>query len=125
MGAWTCRWRQSWPDRYVPDGRHSRHPLRQPTLQPAARRWQRSIMNYRRLGSSDLEVSEISLGSWLTFAGGVGFEQTRACTDAAFDAGINFFDTANVYGRGTAETAWGEILSARPRESYILATKVW
>ena len=82
-------------------------------------------MNYRRLGSSDLEVSEISLGSWLTFAGGVGFEQTRACTDAAFDAGINFFDTANVYGRGAAESAWGEILSGRPRNSYVLATKVW
>jgi aryl-alcohol dehydrogenase-like predicted oxidoreductase len=82
-------------------------------------------MNYRRLGSSDLEVSEISLGSWLTFAGGVGFEQTRACTDAAFEAGINFFDTANVYGRGAAESAWGEILSGRPRDSYVLATKVW
>jgi aryl-alcohol dehydrogenase-like predicted oxidoreductase len=82
-------------------------------------------MKYRRLGSSDLEVSEISLGSWLTFAGGVGFEQTRACTDAAFEAGINFFDTANVYGRGAAESAWGEILSGRPRDSYVLATKVW
>ena len=82
-------------------------------------------MNYRRLGSSELEVSEISLGSWLTFAGGVGFEQTRACTDAAFEAGINFFDTANVYGRGAAESAWGEILSGRPRDSYVLATKVW
>jgi aryl-alcohol dehydrogenase-like predicted oxidoreductase len=82
-------------------------------------------MRYRKLGSSDLEVSEISLGSWLTFSGGVAFEQTRACTDAAFDAGINFFDTANVYGRGAAESAWGEILSGRPRESYILATKVW
>jgi aryl-alcohol dehydrogenase-like predicted oxidoreductase len=82
-------------------------------------------MNYRKLGSSDLEVSEISLGSWLTFSGGVAFEQTRACTDAAFEAGINFFDTANVYGRGAAESAWGEILSARPRESYVLATKVW
>src|SRR3954447_19912869 len=82
-------------------------------------------MRYRRLGSSDLEVSEISLGSWLTFSGGVEAEQTRACTDAAFEAGINFFDTANVYGRGAAETAWGEILSARPRDSYILATKVW
>jgi aryl-alcohol dehydrogenase-like predicted oxidoreductase len=82
-------------------------------------------MRYRRLGSSDLEVSEISLGSWLTFAGGVGFEQTRACTDAAFEAGINFFDTANVYGRGAAESAWGEILSGRPRGSYVLATKVW
>jgi aryl-alcohol dehydrogenase-like predicted oxidoreductase len=82
-------------------------------------------MRYRKLGSSDLEVSEISLGSWLTFSGGVAFEQTRACTEAAFEAGINFFDTANVYGRGAAESAWGEILPTRPRSSYILATKVW
>jgi aryl-alcohol dehydrogenase-like predicted oxidoreductase len=82
-------------------------------------------MRYRTLGSSDLEVSEISLGSWLTYSGGVGFDQARACTDAAFEAGINFFDTANVYGRGAAETAWGEILARRPRDSYILATKVW
>ncbi|KHL01444.1 aldo/keto reductase family protein [Sinomonas humi] len=82
-------------------------------------------MRYRKLGSSDLEVSEISLGSWLTFSGGVEAEQTRACTEAAFDAGINFFDTANVYGRGAAETAWGEILSKHPRDSYILATKVF
>jgi aryl-alcohol dehydrogenase-like predicted oxidoreductase len=82
-------------------------------------------MRYRMLGSSDLEVSEISLGSWLTYSGGVELDQTRACTDAAFEAGINFFDTANVYGRGAAETAWGDILSGRPRDSYVLATKVW
>jgi aryl-alcohol dehydrogenase-like predicted oxidoreductase len=82
-------------------------------------------MRYRKLGSSDLEVSEISLGSWLTFAGGVEFDRTRACTEAAFEAGINFFDTANVYGRGAAEAAWGEILSSHPRDSYVLATKVW
>src|SRR3954453_236473 len=82
-------------------------------------------MRYRQLGSFDLQVSEISLGSWLTYSGGVAFEQTRGCTDAAFDAGINFFDTANVYGRGAAESAWGEILSGRPRDTYILATKVW
>src|ERR1700750_1037837 len=82
-------------------------------------------MRYRRLGSSELEVSEISLGSWLTYSGGVAAEQTKACTDAAFEVGINFFDTANIYGRGAAETAWGEILSGRPRDSYILATKVW
>jgi aryl-alcohol dehydrogenase-like predicted oxidoreductase len=81
-------------------------------------------MRYRKLGSSDLEISEISLGAWLTYAGGIEFEQTRACTEAAFEAGINFFDTANVYGRGAAETAWGEILSRHPRDSYILATKV-
>ena len=69
-------------------------------------------MNYRTLGSSELQVSEISLGSWLTYAGGVGLEETRACTDAAFDAGINFFDTANVYGRGAAETSDASISSS-------------
>src|SRR5688500_7720009 len=83
------------------------------------------VMRFRKLGSSDLEVSEISLGSWLTFAGQLERDQIRATTDAAFEAGINFFDTANVYGRGAAESAWGEILSARPRDSYVLATKVW
>jgi aryl-alcohol dehydrogenase-like predicted oxidoreductase len=81
-------------------------------------------VRYRKLGSSDLEASEISIGAWLTFSGGIEFEQTRACTEAAFDAGINFFDTANVYGRGAAETAWSEILSKHPRDSYILATKL-
>ena len=50
-------------------------------------------MRYRKLGSSDLEVPEIALGSWLTYSGGVAEDQTRACTEAAFDAGINFFDT--------------------------------
>jgi aryl-alcohol dehydrogenase-like predicted oxidoreductase len=82
-------------------------------------------MKFRRLGDSDLEVSEISLGSWLTYSGGVGRELTEACTRAAFEAGINFFDTANVYGRGAAEEAWGEILSDYDRKSYVLATKIY
>jgi aryl-alcohol dehydrogenase-like predicted oxidoreductase len=82
-------------------------------------------MNYRQLGDSDLRVSEVSLGSWLTYSGGVEREQTVACTKAAFAADINFFDTANVYGRGAAEEAWGEILSDYPRDSYVLATKVF
>jgi 1-deoxyxylulose-5-phosphate synthase len=82
-------------------------------------------MEYRRLGDSTLDVSVIALGSWLTYSGGVGREQTEACTKAAFDAGITFFDTANVYGRGAAERAWGEILGAYPRDSYVLATKVY
>ena len=81
-------------------------------------------MKLRRLGDSDLEVSEIALGSWLTYSGGIEREQTEACTKAAFDAGINLFDTANVYGVGAAEEAWGEILSDYPRDSYVLATKV-
>jgi aryl-alcohol dehydrogenase-like predicted oxidoreductase len=82
-------------------------------------------VEFRRLGDSDLEISEICLGSFLTYGMGVGREQTEACTNAAFDAGINFFDTANVYGKGAAEEAWGEILGKRPRDSYILATKVY
>src|SRR5215207_8762565 len=82
-------------------------------------------MEHRRLGDSDLEVSAIALGSWLTYSGGVSREQTEACTRAAFDAGITLFDTANVYGTGAAETAWGEILSGYARDSYVLATKVY
>jgi 1-deoxyxylulose-5-phosphate synthase len=82
-------------------------------------------MEHRRLGDSDLQVSAIALGSWLTYSGGVGREQTEACTRAAFDAGITFFDTANVYGRGAAESAWGEILADYPRDSFTLATKVY
>jgi aryl-alcohol dehydrogenase-like predicted oxidoreductase len=82
-------------------------------------------MNFRKLGSSDIEVSEISLGSWLTYSGGVEREQARACVDAAFEAGINFIDTANVYGRGAAESLLGEALAGRERSSYVLATKVF
>ena len=82
-------------------------------------------MEFRRVGDSDLVVSDVSLGSWLTYSGGVEREKTEACTRAAFEAGINFFDTANVYGRGAAESAWGEILSGYPRDSYVLATKLF
>ena len=82
-------------------------------------------MRYRRLGASDLEVSEISLGSWLTYGGGVEREYAKACVDKAFDLGINFFDTANVYARGGAESSLGEFLARRPRESYVLATKLY
>ncbi len=82
-------------------------------------------MRFRKLGASDIEVSEISLGSWLTYSGGVEQAQAKACVDAAFDAGINFIDTANVYGRGAAETLLGEVLAGRERSSYVLATKVF
>jgi aryl-alcohol dehydrogenase-like predicted oxidoreductase len=82
-------------------------------------------MRMRALGDSGIEVSEIALGSWLTYSGGIERDQTEACTRAAFDAGITFFDTANVYGNGAAEEAWGEILADYPRDSYVLATKLW
>jgi aryl-alcohol dehydrogenase-like predicted oxidoreductase len=82
-------------------------------------------MRYRRLGSSDLEVSEISLGSWLTYGGGVERAQAEACIAKAFDVGINFFDTANVYARGGAESFLGGVLASRPRDSFVLATKLY
>ena len=82
-------------------------------------------MKYRKLGSSDLEVSEISLGSWLTYGVGVEADKARACLDEGFAQGINFIDTANVYGRGAAETFLGNALQGRPRDSYVLATKVY
>ena len=82
-------------------------------------------MEMRRLGDAGPELSAIGLGSWLTYGGGVGRERTEACTRAAFEAGITFFDTANSYGRGAAERAWGEILADYPRESFVLATKVF
>jgi aryl-alcohol dehydrogenase-like predicted oxidoreductase len=81
-------------------------------------------MKYRKLGSSDLMVSEISLGSWLTYGIGVEKDNAIACVNRAFDLGITFLDTANVYGRGAAETVLGEALAGRPRDSYILATKL-
>jgi len=82
-------------------------------------------MKYRKLGDSDLEVSEISLGSWLTYGVGVEADKARACLDESFAQGINFIDTANVYGRGAAESFLGDALKGRARDSYVLATKVY
>ncbi|MBO8164257.1 MAG: aldo/keto reductase family protein [Brevibacillus sp.] len=82
-------------------------------------------MKYRRLGNSGVKVSEISLGSWLTYGGYVGKEQAMATIDKAYELGINFFDTANIYMNGEAEKVVGEALRKYPRESYVLATKVW
>src|ERR1700704_6186998 len=82
-------------------------------------------MRYRQLGSSNLEVSEISLGSWLTYGGGGDRGNAGACRAKAFDVGINFIDTANVYARGRAEEFLGEVLADRSRDSYVLATKVF
>ena len=82
-------------------------------------------MRYRQLGASGIEVSEISLGSWLTYGGGVDRAHAEACVAAAFDAGITLIDTANVYSRGAAEELLGEVLASRPRDSYVLATKLY
>jgi aryl-alcohol dehydrogenase-like predicted oxidoreductase len=82
-------------------------------------------MRYRRLGRSGLQLSEIGLGGWLTF-GHVHDERSgRAVIDRSFECGVNFFDTANVYAGGACETMWGGLLSAYPRDSFVLATKVY
>src|SRR5579864_3962517 len=82
-------------------------------------------MRYRQLGSSDLQVSEISLGSWMTYGGSISDANGEACVAKAFDLGINFIDTANVYSSGGAEEFLGEVLASRPRDSYVLATKLF
>jgi len=82
-------------------------------------------LKYRQLGASDLQVPTVSLGSWLTYSGGIEKSQSIACIHKALDLGIDFLDTANVYGRGAAESMLGEALAGLPRQSYRLATKVY
>ncbi len=82
-------------------------------------------MRYRRLGASELVVSEIALGTWLTFGGGIPNARAREILDTAFDLGVTLIDTANVYNRGAAEALVGELLARRPRDSYVLATKLY
>lgn len=82
-------------------------------------------MEYRRLGRTGLKVSEISLGSWLTYGGYVEEKNATASIEKAYDLGINFFDTANVYMRGEAELVVGKALKQYVRDSYVLATKVF
>jgi aryl-alcohol dehydrogenase-like predicted oxidoreductase len=83
-------------------------------------------VEYRQLGDSDLRVSEICLGTWTTFGESVADDAAAAIVDAAFDSGINFFDTANVYGvpAGSSEEALGRALAGRPRDSFLVATKL-
>jgi voltage-dependent potassium channel beta subunit len=82
-------------------------------------------MKYRNLGSSGLKVSEISLGSWMTYGGYVEDDKSVKSIKQAYELGVNFFDTANVYEKGEAEKVMGKALSVYPRDSYVLATKVF
>lgn len=82
-------------------------------------------MRYRNLGSTGLRVSEVSLGSWLTYGGSVEDDAAVACIHRAFELGVNFFDTANVYRRGEAEQVVGRALRGIDRDDYVLATKVF
>ena len=82
-------------------------------------------MQYRRLGRAGVRVSTIALGSWLTYGGPVAQEAATQCIHTAYDLGINLFDTANQYRRGGAEEVLGRALKDFPRDSYVLATKVF
>jgi aryl-alcohol dehydrogenase-like predicted oxidoreductase len=82
-------------------------------------------MRYRKLGSSDLVVSEISLGTWLSYGEGEARARHIACVRRALDLGVTLFDTANVYGWGEAERLLAEALKDVPRDRYVLATKLW
>src|SRR3954453_4007283 len=82
-------------------------------------------MRYRRLGAAGVKVSEISLGSWLTYGGHVADRAAEACIHRAYELGVNLFDTADVYRDGAAERVVGGALRRYPRESYVLATKVY
>ena len=82
-------------------------------------------MEYRTLGDSDLRVSEICLGTWTTFGGSLEDDAAIALVDAAFATGINFFDTANVYSQGRSEEVLGRAVAGRPRDSFVVATKLY
>jgi voltage-dependent potassium channel beta subunit len=84
-------------------------------------------MHYRRLGRSGLKVSELSLGSWVTYGGQVGDDAARACMVAAYEHGVNFFDGAEVYAKGEAERSMGRVLKqvGWRREGLVLSTKIF
>ena len=82
-------------------------------------------MRYRALGDSDLQVSEICLGTWTTFGGSLDEDAAIALVDAAFEHGVNFFDTANVYSEGRSEEVLGRALAGRQRDSFVVATKLY
>lgn len=82
-------------------------------------------MEYRRLGRAGIKVSEIALGNWITHGGQIGDDAALACIRAALDEGVTFFDTADIYERGKAETVLGNAMKGIDRSSYVLATKVF
>lgn len=84
-------------------------------------------MNYRRLGRSGLKVSELSFGSWVTYGNQVDRRAARELMAAARDAGVNFFDNAEIYAKGQSETIMGAVLKelAWPRIDYVVSTKFY
>src|SRR5271168_4737311 len=84
-------------------------------------------MEYRRLGNSGLKVSVLSFGSWVTFGPQVAGSLAEECLDAAYSAGVNFFDNAEAYAGGESERIMGQAIASLgwPRYSYVLSTKLF
>ena len=84
-------------------------------------------MEYRFLGNSGLKVSCLSLGGWITYGSQSDLQTTFDCMKAAYDAGINFFDTAEVYAAGNSETAMGEAIKkfGWKRSALVISTKLY
>ncbi|MBW3661787.1 MAG: aldo/keto reductase [Actinobacteria bacterium] len=84
-------------------------------------------MTYRRLGRSGLKVSVLSFGSWVTFAKQHGDDTALECMQAAYDAGVNFFDNAETYERGDSEAQMGRVIAKLgwPRQRYVISTKLF
>jgi aryl-alcohol dehydrogenase-like predicted oxidoreductase len=82
-------------------------------------------MHYRRLGRSGLKVSEISLGAWVTFGNQITEEAAGELIHAAYDQGVNFFDNADMYANGQAETVMGQAIKTLPREALVISSKVF
>jgi voltage-dependent potassium channel beta subunit len=82
-------------------------------------------MEYRRLGRSGIKVSALSFGSWVTYGNQMDTRLARECMAAAYDAGVNFFDNAEVYALGQSETIMGQVLKELkwPRVRYLVSTK--
>ena len=84
-------------------------------------------MQYRRLGSSGLQLSALSFGAWVTFGNKVGRGDAREMIAAAWDHGINFFDNAEAYANGEAEKVMGDVIAdlRLPRDGYCVSSKVY
>ena len=84
-------------------------------------------MEYRQLGRSGMKVSLLSFGSWVTFGSQIREREAVECLAAAYDGGVNFFDNAEIYGRGESERLMGQAFRQLkwPRESYIVSTKLF
>jgi voltage-dependent potassium channel beta subunit len=82
-------------------------------------------MHYRRLGRSGLKISEISLGAWVTFGSQVDEDTSIELIQAAYEAGVNFFDNADIYANGQAELVMGKALKSMPREALVISSKVF